>query len=51
MTAKRLPVDEIKNRQIRRLLAGMDIVVLRPVRVAIGPLILGDLGKGQGAVP
>ncbi len=36
-----------RNREIRRLLAAFDISVLRLVRVAIGPLLLGDLPKGQ----
>lgn len=40
-------LDEGRNRQIRRLLAALDIGVLRLVRVAIGPLALGDLPKGQ----
>lgn len=40
-------LDEGRNRQIRRLLEAFDIGVLRLVRVAIGPLLLGDLGKGQ----
>lgn len=40
-------LDEGRNRQIRRLLAAFDIGVLRLVRVAIGPLVLGELGKGQ----
>jgi 23S rRNA pseudouridine2605 synthase len=40
-------LDEGRNRQIRRLLAAFEIGVLRLVRVAIGPLLLGDLGKGQ----
>ena len=39
-------LDEGRNRQIRRLLAAYDIGVLRLVRVAIGSLVLGDLGKG-----
>jgi 23S rRNA pseudouridine2605 synthase len=38
---------EGRNRQIRRLLAALDVAVLRLVRVAIGPLSLGDLRKGQ----
>ncbi len=38
---------EGRNRQIRRLLAAVDVPVLRLVRVAIGPLLLGDLPKGQ----
>ncbi len=40
-------LDEGKNRQIRRMLAALDIEVLRLVRVAIGPLQLGELAKGS----
>jgi 23S rRNA pseudouridine2605 synthase len=40
-------LDEGRNRHIRRLLAAFDITVLRVVRVAIGPLLLGDLPKGE----
>ncbi len=40
-------LDEGRNRQIRRVLAAFDIGVLRLVRVAIGPLQLGDLAKGK----
>ncbi len=40
-------LDEGRNRQIRRLMAALGYDVLRLVRVAIGPLVLGDLGKGQ----
>jgi 23S rRNA pseudouridine2605 synthase len=40
-------LDEGKNRQIRRLLEAYAIGVLRLVRVAIGPLQLGALKKGQ----
>lgn len=39
-------LDEGRNRQIRRLLAALDIGVLRLVRVAIGSLALGELPKG-----
>ena len=40
-------LDQGKNRHIRRLLAALGIEVLRLVRVAIGPLELGQLPKGK----
>ena len=40
-------LDEGRNRQIRRLLAALDVSVLRLVRVAIGGLHLGNLDKGR----
>jgi 23S rRNA pseudouridine2605 synthase len=40
-------LDEGKNRQIRRMLAACGVEVLRLVRVAIGPLELGELAKGK----
>jgi 23S rRNA pseudouridine2605 synthase len=40
-------LDEGRNRQIRRMLASLDIEVLRLIRVAIGPLQLGKLKKGS----
>ena len=43
-------LDEGRNRQIRRLLAALDVEVLRLVRVAVGELALGDLPKGQWRV-
>jgi 23S rRNA pseudouridine2605 synthase len=39
-------LDEGKNRHIRRMLKRENIEVLRLIRVAIGPLSLGDLPKG-----
>ena len=41
-----ITLDEGKNRQIRRILEALGVEVLRLVRVAIGPLQLGVLGKG-----
>jgi 23S rRNA pseudouridine2605 synthase len=43
-------LDEGKNRQIRRMLNGLGIEVLRLVRIAIGPLQLGELAKGAHRV-
>jgi 23S rRNA pseudouridine2605 synthase len=40
-------LGEGKNRQIRRMLTQVGAEVLRLVRVAIGPLQLGDLAKGS----
>jgi 23S rRNA pseudouridine2605 synthase len=42
-----LTLDEGKNRHLRRLLAAYDVAVLRLLRVAIGSLTLGTLGKGM----
>jgi 23S rRNA pseudouridine2605 synthase len=42
-----ITLDEGKNRHIRRLLAALDVEVLRLVRIAIGPLQLGKLAKGE----
>jgi 23S rRNA pseudouridine2605 synthase len=40
-------LEEGKNRQIRRILEGLGVAVLRLVRVAIGPLVLGKLTTGE----
>jgi len=40
-------LDEGKNRHIRRLLETVNVGVLRLVRIAVGPLQLGNLVKGQ----
>ena len=42
-----LTLREGRNRHIRRLLAALDVAVLRLVRVAVGPVALGKLPKGQ----
>lgn len=43
-------LDEGKNRHIRRMLAQLEINVLRLLRIAIGPLQLGELSKGTSRV-
>jgi 23S rRNA pseudouridine2605 synthase len=40
-------IDEGKNRQLRRIFEALDLEVTRLVRVAIGPLVLGALAKGE----
>ena len=42
-------LDEGKNRHIRRMLEQLGVEVLRLVRVAIGPLLLGQLPKAAFA--
>lgn len=40
-------LDEGKNRHLRRMVEALGVEVLRLVRVAIGPLALGELEKGR----
>jgi 23S rRNA pseudouridine2605 synthase len=40
-------LDEGKNRQIRRMLEALEIKVLRLVRIAVGPVQLGHIAKGE----
>ena len=40
-----IALEEGKNRQIRRMLNAQGIEVLRLIRIAVGPLALGDLPK------
>ena len=40
-------LDEGRNRHIRHMLAALGVAVLRLIRVAIGPLPLGQLPKGS----
>ena len=42
-----LTLDEGKNRQIRRILAALGVDILQLIRVAVGPLALGNLLKGK----
>jgi pseudouridine synthase len=43
----RLSIEEGKNRQVRRMTAAVGHPTLRLVRVAVGPVTLGDLAPGH----
>lgn len=43
----RLVIREGRNRQVRRMTAAVGYPTLRLVRVAVGPIILGDLAPGH----
>ncbi|NLW59376.1 MAG: rRNA pseudouridine synthase [Firmicutes bacterium] len=43
----KLGIKEGRNRQVRRMCAAVGHPVLKLERIAIGPLQLGDLGRGQ----
>jgi len=45
-----IALQEGKNRQIRRIAEALGLKVLRLVRVAVGPLRLGTLAKGESRV-
>ena len=43
----RLTIREGRNRQVRRMTAAVGLPTLRLVRVAVGPISLGDLAPGE----
>ena len=42
-------LSEGKNREVRRVLAWLDLPVVRLIRVAFGPFYLGELERGEVA--
>jgi len=42
-----IALTEGKNREVRRVLAHLDLPVVRLIRVAFGPLYLGEMERGQ----
>ena len=47
----RVTLREGRNRQLRRMTAAVGFPTLRLVRIAIGPIALGDLQPGQWREP
>jgi len=45
-----ITLHEGKNRQIRRVMEALGLKVLRLIRIAVGPLCLGALGKGESRI-
>jgi 23S rRNA pseudouridine2605 synthase len=47
-----IALNEGKNREVRKVLAHLDLPVVRLIRIAFGPIYLGELERGQvGEVP
>src|SRR5262245_65266068 len=44
-----IALSEGKNREVRRVLAHLDLPVMRLIRVAFGPFYLGELARGDVA--
>ncbi len=42
-----ITITEGRNRQVRRMVEALDAKVLKLVRIAIGPITIGDLPIGQ----
>jgi 23S rRNA pseudouridine2605 synthase len=42
-----IALTEGKNREVRRVLAHLDLPVVRLIRVAFGPLYLGEIERGE----
>jgi 23S rRNA pseudouridine2605 synthase len=42
-----IALSEGKNREVRRVLAQLDLPVVRLIRTAFGPFHLGDMERGQ----
>jgi len=46
-TVFEMTISEGRNRQVRRMVEALDAKVLKLVRVAIGPIRIGDLPIGK----